>query len=87
MKQIYYITKQIYGIRLKEGSLRSLHWQSAPGLLAQQVPLCPARWLRFFFGGILEAAAGSASQSPWNQQGEGLLNGGFLTLTIWGPRR
>ena len=87
MKQIYYSVKQIHRLHLEEGLLWSLHWSSAPSLLARHVPLCPSRWLRFFFGGIPEAAAGSASQSQWNQWGDGLLNRGSLTLAIRAPRR
>ena len=74
--------KQVYAINLEEGSLWSLHWQSA-----QHVPLHPVRRLCFFFEGVLEAAAEGASQSPWSQRGDCLLSGGFLTLAIWAPWR
>ena len=74
--------KQVYAISFEEGSLPSLHLESA-----RHVPLHPVRWLHFFFEGVLEAAAEGASQSPWSQGGECLLRGGFLTLTIWAPWR
>ena len=51
--------KQVYAISFVEGSLQSLHLESA-----QHVPLHPVRQLCFFFEGVLEAATEGASQSP-----------------------
>ena len=42
---------------------------------------------RLFFGGDMEVVSGTALQLLFNQQGEGLCNGGFLTLAVWSPRR
>ena len=50
---------QIMKRSLEEGSLQSPHWWSA-----QRVPPHLVRRLLFFFQGVLEAPARSASQSP-----------------------
>ena len=72
---------QITKRSLEEGSLRSPHWWSA-----QRVPPHPVRRLL-----LLPRSSGGTRKKclpvTMELEGECLLIGGFLTLTIWAPWR